>query len=76
MIGITRRFQLREAGFWRAGRLIPWDKIEGCEISARPALHLKMLGDRMKYCCDVPPALRSKAEETLASKCQALQPRA
>jgi len=72
----TRRCQLREAGIWCAGRLIPWDKIEGYEISAIGALSLKMPGKSLKYCCNVPPALRQQVEDLLASKCQALQPKA
>jgi len=72
----TERFQLREAGIWCAGRLIPWDKIEGYEISAIGALSLKMPGKSLKYCCNVPPALRQQVEDLLASKCQALQPKA
>jgi hypothetical protein len=28
----TRRFQLREAGILRAGKLIPWDQIESYEL--------------------------------------------
>jgi hypothetical protein len=72
----TERFQLREAGIWCAGRLIPWDKIEGYEISASPALHLKIQGKAMKYFCDVPPALRQQAEELLASKCPMHKPKA
>lgn len=72
----TTRSQLCEAGFWRAGRLIPWDKIEAYKFSASPALHLKIQGERMKFYCDVPPALRVKAEDVLASKCHTLQPNA
>jgi len=56
----TKRIQLREAGIWRGGRLIRWDKIEGYEISASPALHVKTQGMSMRYCCNVPPPLRSK----------------
>ncbi len=71
----TKRIQLREAGIWRGGSLIPWDKIEGYEISASPAIHVKTRGKSMRYCCDLPPALRSKVEDLLVSKCQALQPK-
>jgi hypothetical protein len=72
----SRRFQLREAGFWPAGRLIPWDKIEAYQISETGSLSLKLPGKSLKFYCKVPPALRAKARDVLASKCHALQPNA
>jgi hypothetical protein len=64
----TRRFQLRETGILRPGRLIPWDKIEGYELSSIGTLSLKMKGKRLTFCCDVPSPLRVVAEELLASR--------
>lgn len=72
----TRRSQFREAGFWAAGRLIPWGKIDAYEISAIGSLSLKRQVKSFEFFCDVPPALRQQAGDLLASKCQALQPRA
>jgi hypothetical protein len=69
----TTRFQLCEAGFWRAGRLILWSDIEGYEITEIGALSLKVNGKSLKFYCDVPPAIRQQAEELLASKRKALQ---
>jgi hypothetical protein len=70
------RFQLCEAGFWYPGRLIPYDKIEAYEISETGSLSVKTPGKPLKSCCNIPPALRSKTNELLASKCPSLQPRA
>jgi uncharacterized membrane protein YobD (UPF0266 family) len=71
----TDRFQLRQAGFWNSGRLIPWDRIEAYEISEAGSLSVKTPGKDLKFCCDIPPALRSKTEQLLASKCPSLQPK-
>jgi hypothetical protein len=65
----TRRFQLCETGFWSAGRLIPWERIESYAITAIGSLNLKISGKSPKFCCDVPQALRPRAEDLLASKC-------
>jgi hypothetical protein len=72
----SRRFQLREAGFWRAGKLIAYDEIEAYEISETGSLSLKTPGETLKSYCKVPPALRSKTKELLASKCPSLQSKA
>ena len=72
----TRRFQLREAGFWNAGRLIPWDRIDAYEISETGSLNLKTPGETLKSYCNIPPALHSKTKELLATKCPSLQPKA
>ena len=72
----TMRIQLREAGFWNSGRPIPWDRIEAFEVSEIGTLSLKLPGESLQFYCDVPPALRAKAEDVLASKCHAVQPNA
>jgi hypothetical protein len=69
----ARRVQLREAGLWNAGRLIPWDKIEGYEITTAGSLSLKTPAGDVKCDCDVPPALRQQAEELLGSKCRVMR---
>jgi len=69
----NRRFQLREAGMLRPGRLIPWDRIEVYELSSIGSLSLKIPGRSWTFYCDVPPELRLKAENLLASRCRALQ---
>jgi hypothetical protein len=72
----SRRFQLREAGFWSKGRLIPWNQIEAYEVSETGSLSLKLPGKGLQFYCKVPPAVRAKAEDLLASKRHALQPKA
>jgi hypothetical protein len=66
-----KRFQLRERGILCPGKLIPWDKIESYELSSIGTLSLKMPGKKWTFCGDVPPGLRQKAQDLLASKCQA-----
>jgi len=72
----TMRFQLREAGFWNGNRLVPWYSIAGYEISSIGYLSLKLPDTDLQFYCDVPPALRQQADEILASRCHALQPKA
>jgi hypothetical protein len=72
---VPKRVQLREAGILLHGSLIPWGRIETCEVASIGTLSLKMPGKGWTFCCDVPPELRQSAQELLASRCQALQPK-
>jgi hypothetical protein len=64
----TRRFQFREAGILRRYKLIRWERIAGCQLSAIGTLSLKLRDKDWMFVCDVPCERHAEVQKLLASR--------